>query len=73
MQLSKEEIEDWAIERVSAGVWNGLTRETQLELIERCIWKLNVYEEWLQELEAEESRRRPSGYKQYKRYMKKNA
>ena len=72
LQLSNEEKEEWAIERVSPGHWNSLSREVQLDLMHQGIWKQEVYDAWLKSVEEEEVSKRPTAYKQYRRYIKKN-
>ena len=72
-QLSDEEKEEWAIEKVTPGAWNDLSIETQCELIKKRIWEQDVYDEWVRGIEEQEASKRPTAYKQYRRYMKKNA
>lgn len=71
-QLTEQDKEEWAMEQVSPSLWNDLSRDIQLNLIEREIWRQDVLDEWRREVEEEEVNRRPTAYKQYKRYMKKN-
>lgn len=70
--MSDVEKEEWAIEVMTPGLWNTLSRETQLSLIEGCIWKSEVYAAWIKNAEEEDMKKNPTAYKQYRRYLKKN-
>ena len=70
--MTNEEKEEWAIETVSAPIWYQLSKDMQDSLLARGVWKQEVYDQWKAEMEADEATKRPTLYKQYRRYLKKN-
>jgi hypothetical protein len=62
-----------AIEKVSPAMWNELSDSERNSLIERQIWKDEIFKAWLKEKEEEDAMKRPTMYKKYQRYLKKNS
>lgn len=55
--LSLEDRTEMARDRVGLASWEELEPAEQGKLIERCIWKADVYEAWVAERVAEEAKR----------------
>jgi hypothetical protein len=54
VQLTDDEKEEMAIERVGGRLWDSLEEVEQKELLKKEIWKNSVYIEWIAAKEREE-------------------